>query len=81
MSFQNPYRALLAEDQARDHFESHVLETLPMHIAAREERAMAKNMTRSEYEEELFQEWYALKQARGFAQFTSDWIDSDESED
>lgn len=70
MSFANPFRKELQEDRAREHFESHVLIMSPMHIEGRQERAAKAGITRAALEEQMFQEWYADKKTRGFANFT-----------
>jgi hypothetical protein len=84
MSFKNPFRDVLKEDNARMHWEDYVLPLGPEHTAARRVFANRRLMScgiadatmeqieeeRRVYEEELFQEWLDLKQSTGFANFS-----------
>lgn len=78
MRFSNPYRAALKEDEARQHFEAHELCMLPMHVAQRREKAERQGTTLRDLEEQMFQQWLKVKRAKGFDNFTCDWIDSDD---
>jgi hypothetical protein len=80
MSFNNPYREALKEDVARQHFEDHELSMLPMHVNLRRETAERKKISVRELEERLFQEWIGQRRRNGFANFDTDWIDSDNEE-
>lgn len=92
MAFNNPHGALLKEDAARLHWEEHVALWSSMHINHRNTLAAERCIQagdpdpttptvlrmRKLMEEEEFQSWYKLKQAKGMANFNTDDFDDDE---
>lgn len=83
MSFREEYREQMRRDDARAHWESHVLVSSPDHVKARRQRAAnqlvaqgAVTMSAERIEEQrrliedqMFDKWYTAKKARGFASF------------
>ncbi len=77
MSYANPHRDALRDDDARYHWDSHVLIDTGLHRTAREARAAAEGRSYDEQLDVEFAMWHTEKKLTGFANFDTSPLGTD----